>query len=84
MKKLILIFILALTLIPHISFSADTYKLIEPLPCIDGVGNCKAGDLQKEIEINDYILYVYKFTIGISVFLAIIMIIWGAKLRVNF
>jgi hypothetical protein len=83
MKKLILIFILALTLIPHISFSADTYKLIEPLPCIDGVGNCKAGDLQKEIEINDYILYVYKFTIGISVFLAIIMIIWGGFLTIT-
>ncbi len=83
MKKLILTFILTLALIPHISFSADTYKLIEPLPCIDGVGNCKAGDLQKEIEINDYILYVYKFTIGISVFLAIIMIIWGGFLTIT-
>lgn len=83
MKKIILTLILAFILIPHTSFSADTYKLIEPLPCIDGVGNCKAGDMQKEININDYILYVYKFSIGISVFLAIIMIIWGGFLTIT-
>ena len=83
MKKLLLALIFALVLIPNISFSADTYKLLEPLPCIDGVGNCKAGNMQTEININDYILYVYKFSIGISVFLAIIMIIWGGFLTIT-
>jgi hypothetical protein len=83
MKKLLLALIFVLVLIPNISFSADTYKLLEPLPCIDGVGNCKAGNMQTEININDYILYVYKFSIGISVFLAIIMIIWGGFLTIT-
>ena len=39
--------------------------------------------MQTEININDYILYVYKFSIGISVFLAIIMIIWGGFLTIT-
>ena len=78
MKKLFLSLILALSLVPTVSLAADTYTLLTPLPCIDGVGaNCQPGTMQKEIDINNYILYVYKFALAASVFLAIIMIIWG-------
>jgi len=56
----------------------DKYTLLEPLPCIDGVSaNCASGKMQDSININDYFLYIYKFAIAGSVFLAIVMIIWG-------
>ncbi len=77
MKKLLILIILSISFIPSYSKAADTYTLLEPLPCISGVGNCKEGEMQKEIDINGYILYVYKFSIGLAVILAIVMIIWG-------
>lgn len=77
MKKLLILIILSISFIPSYSKAADTYTLLEPLPCISGVGNCKEGEIQKEIDINGYILYVYKFSIGLAVVLAIVMIIWG-------
>ncbi len=84
MKKAILIFIISLCTIPNLSLAsgADTYTLLAPLPCISGVGNCSTG-MQTEISLNDYIAYVYKFAIAISVFLAIVMIIWGGFLTVT-
>jgi hypothetical protein len=51
----------------------NTYTLLEPLPCIgDECQGTKAT-----IEIDEYISYVFKFAIAISVFLATIMIIFG-------
>ncbi len=87
MKKILLIILLAATLIPTASKAdnIDTYTLIEPLPCIDTVTNpsdCVNG-LQKKIDLNTYILYVYKFSIALAVFLAIIMIIWGGFLYIT-
>jgi hypothetical protein len=84
MKKYIFIIIMCLVLVPQVSMAVtpppadDSYTLIEPLPCITGVTKgCDAGKVTPTIDIKSYILYVYKFAIAISVFLAIIMIIWG-------
>lgn len=81
MKKFYLIILIAISLIPVNSKAADTYTLLEPLPCIAGVSNiCTDGNMQKEIDVTTYVLYIYKFAIAISVFLAIVMIIWGGFL----
>mgnify|MGYP000550083739 FL=1 len=56
---------------------AQEYKLIEPLPCIAGTstgGNCATT---QTINLNDYIGYIFKFSIALAAFLAVIMIIWG-------
>ena len=57
--------------------AADTYKLLEPLPCIQGVGDCNVGTMQRDISLDDYIGYIFKFAIALAAFLAVIMIIWG-------
>lgn len=92
MKKYILIIIIAFVLIPQVSVvhaeekipATDSYTLIEPLPCITGVTkDCNAGEVTRKMDIKDYIMYVYKFALAISVFLAIIMIIWGGFLYIT-
>lgn len=92
MKKYILIIIIAFVLIPQVSLvhaeekipATDSYTLIEPLPCITGVTkDCNAGEVTRKMDIKDYIMYVYKFALAISVFLAIIMIIWGGFLYIT-
>jgi hypothetical protein len=87
MKKLFYITIITFSLIPFLSFAqpkpTDSYTLLEPLPCNEGVGKCTPRTMQEEIQLNDYILYVYKFSIAIAVFLAIIMIIWGGFLYIT-
>jgi hypothetical protein len=61
-----------------ISPEKQTYTLLEPLPCIEGTGNnCKTGELVTKININQYINYVFKFMIGLAVFLSIVVIIYG-------
>ena len=55
----------------------DKYTLLEPLPCIDGVGGCASDKSQTDISLNDYIGYIYKFAIAVAAFLAVFMIIWG-------
>ena len=85
MKKLLIILILSISLIPARSMAADEYKLLEPLPCLNGVtdpSKCKDG-VQEKIEISSYILYVYKMFIALAVFLAIVMIIWGGFLYIT-
>jgi hypothetical protein len=61
--------------------SNESYTLLEPLPCIDGFENCKnTGNGLSEITsitVNDYVRYVYKFSLALAVFLATVMIIWG-------
>lgn len=83
MKKTFLIILIALSFIPSISKAEDKYTLLEPLPCISGVGDCAAGTIQPDISINNYILYVYKFSIALAIFLAIVMIIWGGFLYIT-
>ncbi len=57
---------------------ADEYTLLEPLPCIEGTGNnCTTGETIPKININTYIAYVFKFSIALAAFLAVVMIIWG-------
>jgi len=64
-------------------FSGNTssYTLLEPLPCIEGTGNnCsneKGLSTINKINVNQYISYMYKFSLALAVFLAIFMIIWG-------
>ncbi|HEY9583860.1 MAG TPA: pilin [Candidatus Paceibacterota bacterium] len=77
MKKIIFIILMLFSLIPAFSI-AQEYKLLEPLPCIEGTGNnCKSGEVIKKINLDTYIGYVFKFSIALAAFLAIIMIIWG-------
>ncbi len=78
--KIIKIILILLVLIPSIS-KADTYKLIEPLPCIDGTANCTpgstTGSTTQSIDLGTYINYIFKFSIALAAFLAVVMIIWG-------
>ncbi|MEK7095409.1 MAG: pilin [Patescibacteria group bacterium] len=50
----------------------NEYTLLEPLPAVDG-----SGKVMDKIDLNTYIEYVFKFSIALAVFLAVIMIIWG-------
>lgn len=91
MKKIFLIILIALTLSPIYGHaqatttapvSRDAYTFLEPIPCIDGIGGCEGGVIKK-IELKDYILYIYKFSIALAIFLAIVMIIWGGFLYIT-
>ncbi len=77
MKKLILTILLFVSISPVNTFAVDTYTLLEPLPCVEGAGNCEKGKLQTEISFADYVGYVYKFSIALAVFLAIVVIIYA-------
>lgn len=76
MKKISLFILILATLLP-VAVKAQEYKLLEPLPCIAGTstgGNCATTP---KINLNDYIGYIFKFSIALAAFLAVIMIIWG-------
>ncbi|MEK7463743.1 MAG: hypothetical protein AAB610_01320 [Patescibacteria group bacterium] len=78
MKKTLLLILIALSTLPAFS-KAQEYTLLEPLPCIKGTSTdntCKDG-VTKTINLNDYIGYVFKFSIALAALLAVIMIIWG-------
>lgn len=80
MRKLIYILIITILILPLSMRAAEPelYTLLEPLPCLDGVDTgCTPGNLQEKIDISSYILYVYNLAFAASVFLAIVMIIWG-------
>ncbi len=80
MRKLIYILIITILILPLSMQAAEPelYTLLEPLPCLDGVDTgCTPGNLQEKIDISSYILYVYNLAFAASVFLAIVMIIWG-------
>jgi len=82
MNKIVYTFLVAISLSPLFANATTTdagqYTLLEPLPCIAGVStNCNANNMQTSIDISSYLLYVYKFGLAASVFLAIVMIIWG-------
>lgn len=85
MNKLILIIIISLISIPSLIFaqnsvSNDEYTLLEPLPCVSGYSGsnpCDTGNTIPKINFSDYISYAYRLAIALSVFLAIVMIMWG-------
>ncbi len=91
MKKIPIIILAIILLAPQVSFAdsavvggkefggatpSASYTLLEPLPCIGG-DNCKSGDTIKKIDIQTYILYLFKLMVAVAVFLAIVMITWG-------
>ncbi|MDQ5893036.1 MAG: hypothetical protein QG640_46 [Patescibacteria group bacterium] len=78
MKKILLLILITLSITPLVS-GAQEYTLLEPLPCIEGTSTdntCKDG-VTKTINLDDYIGYVFKFSIALAAFLAVVMIIWG-------
>jgi hypothetical protein len=80
MNKIVYIFLVTISLNPLFANAQDAgqYTLLEPLPCIAGVNtNCNDKNLQEKTDIGSYLLYIYKFGLAASVFLAIVMIIWG-------
>lgn len=80
MKKIFLLILIAVAFAPFAT-EAQEYTLLEPLPCIEGTstdGTCdRATNTTKTINLNDYIGYIFKFSIALAAFLAVIMIIWG-------
>lgn len=63
--------------------TSPSYVLLTPLPCV-GVSNgttCTGGangsSQIKQIGIQDYLLYVFRLAIALTVFLAVVMTIWG-------
>ena len=61
-----------------------SYTLLEPLPCLSGTKNsntvCTTVDGVREvtaINIQGYILYLFKIAIAIAVLLAVVMVTWG-------
>jgi hypothetical protein len=77
MKKILFYTLILLLLAPVATKAQDTYKLLQPLPCISGDVGCKEGETKTDIDLNSYIGYVYKFAIAIAVFIAIVMIVYG-------
>lgn len=82
MKKILIYSLVAFLLTTNFTYAAVTtgsdYKLLTPLPCIEGTGNgCTVGQPITKINLDTYIQYVFKISIALAVFLAIIMIIWG-------
>jgi hypothetical protein len=54
------------------------YTLLEPLPCITGVTNCAAGATSTPtINIQTYIVYIFKLMVALAVFAAVVMCIIG-------
>src|ERR1035437_4749637 len=93
MKKIHAYILILAIIIPNISFAASavisgqnefsdqtvspSYTLLEPLPCVAGTGhNCKGG-VMTEVNIQTYILYVFKLMVAVAIFLAIVMVTWG-------
>jgi hypothetical protein len=78
MKKIIFYVLIAIAFTGNVAQAQTNYTLLEPLPCIPGTGNnCTQGNTISQISLDTYIEYVFKFSIALAVFLAIVMIIWG-------
>jgi hypothetical protein len=82
MKK-ILLFIITITIlligVNNVQAKiVEDYKLLEPLPCIDGGSvDCKNTGPLDTISFEGYVGYVYRFSIALAVFLTVVMIIIG-------
>lgn len=58
--------------------AAGDYTLLEPLPCIPNSGqNCSKGETIKTVNVEQYVSYVFNFSMAAAVLLAVIMIFWG-------
>lgn len=59
-------------------FQDNKYPLLEPLPCIPNSGqNCTKGEVIKEVNVEQYVRYVFNFSIAAAVLLSVIMIFVG-------
>lgn len=77
MKKIITYIIILCALLP-LHTHAQKYTLLEPLPCIPDAGvTCTEGQTIKEMDIVGFVGYVFKFSIALAAFLAVLMIMWG-------
>ncbi len=83
MKKIIYYFLTVTILLGGLSLTSHAavdgkYTLLEPLPCIPtATEKCNGNAPVEDIDIDEYIEYVFKFAIAISVFLAVVVIIFG-------
>lgn len=56
----------------------STYTLLTPLPCIAGTGNnCTAGSSVTSVNIQTYIIYIFKLMVALAVLAAVVMCIIG-------
>jgi hypothetical protein len=86
MKKIYLLLIITLaffgkSLIAHGAIT-DEYKLLEPIPCIQGgdvscLSNGQNVQTLDKISFNGYVGYAYRLTIALAVFLTVVMMIVG-------
>lgn len=75
MKKLLL---LILILLPLTTFGAETYTLLEPLPCIANTGQtCESNGTITKIDTKTYLSYVYKFAIAFAAVAAVVMLMYA-------
>lgn len=83
MKKLLFYSLIVLLLASgarvSVAATSPEYTLLEPLPCVPTTGHpCTTPDATiKTFTINQFIEYVFKFSIALAVLLAVIMVIWG-------
>lgn len=75
---LILAVILNIGILKINTANALEYKLLEPLPCVEGTGNnCTSGQMVKSLNVNTYLQYVFRFAIALAVFLSVVVIIFA-------
>ncbi len=81
MKKLIFYTLLAVLLMMGTRTAQaayPTYTLLEPLPCVEtSTIHCKGAEPITKFTINQFIEYVFKFSIALAVFLATVQVIIG-------
>jgi hypothetical protein len=73
---------MTLILVPTIAQAAlESYILLEPLPCVPNTKSANDTTCATlgvtNMPLEDYIDYVFKFSIALAAFLAVIVIIWG-------
>jgi|GEM_PF-3302441 len=81
MKQILFSIIVVTILVSGASVSRAAiteYTLLEPLPCVPTSGqDCKPGSEIKTFTVNQFIEYVFKFSIALAVLLATIQVIIG-------
>ena len=86
MKKIYLLLIITLAFFgkSFVAYGAitDEYKLLEPIPCIQGgdvpcLSNGQNVQTLDKISFNGYVGYAYRLTIALAVFLTVVMMIVG-------
>lgn len=54
-----------------------TYRLLEPLPCLDNsIPGCEGGQI-KNIDLGNFFQYAFNLLIALSAVAAVFMIVWG-------